>query len=834
MRNHRTRTVALVSLLTASVLTACEGSAVLRSSSDSLGRLALLSDAKPGAGLDFGPIDCGADSNAGKTVTVKNDGEGPMRWSASLDSIAYFAIEGASEGTLEAGQSATLTVKAGVMPTSVEAGSVEKADLVITTDDPSHPAVHVPLAATAQGGTLELIAPAVADFGQTPLGVASTPIPVSLRNTGNAPLKVAVTSPTDTQFAFGWTGGDAPAEIAPGATMTGLNATFTAATAYVANSAGVIETTGAVCGVSAKAIPVKGQGLGGIVGVSPGTIDLGKVDCNTQGEPQVLTIYNSGNLVFTWKAALKDAENYTLSQAAGAVTPGNFFQLIVTPKALGMTKDLADNAFGDLVTVTTDVAGDVPHEVPVKQTASGAILKWTTVIPLAFGALPIGIASGEKFLTLINDGNVAAAVEVSGSTQFVGTSGSVPGGGGAFVSSVKYTPDTLGAQKAKIEITTAAPICQPLPTGIAATGSGKGTAAAISLGGPPRNRGNGQGGCILMANSGGKVACFGNNEYGQLGAFNVGNGPFVVPELKDVVSIASGGDFNCAADKNGAVWCWGNNRKKNNTQTGKLGTTGIDQTEVPTLVNGVSNAIKVAIGHNMACALSSAGTVQCWGYNRNGRLGDGQSTGNNQPPTEVSGLSGITDIAPGAGGGCARRNDNTIWCWGRYGRGNLGTCCGPQAMQVQNMSDAIAVAAETGYGRNGPRCGLRQNGEVACWGPASHGQLGGGFAFRSDFQSPVTVSLSGTATAVAGYVNGGCALMSDKTIQCWGRNESGQVGDGTTFEHASPGVVTGINDATMIAAGGRGACAIVTGGSVKCWGDYGLSSSTTPQAIPSF
>ena len=76
--------------------------------------------------------------------------------------------------------------------------------------------------------------------------------------------------------------------------------------------------------------------------------------------------------------------------------------------------------------------------------------------------------------------------------------------------------------------------------------------------------------------------------------------------------------------------------------------------------------------------------------------------------------------------------------------------------------------------------------------------------------------------------------MSDKTIQCWGRNQYGQVGDGTTFEHANPGVVTGINDATMIAAGGRGACAIVTGGAVKCWGDYGLSSSTTPQAIPNF
>jgi alpha-tubulin suppressor-like RCC1 family protein len=179
-------------------------------------------------------------------------------------------------------------------------------------------------------------------------------------------------------------------------------------------------------------------------------------------------------------------------------------------------------------------------------------------------------------------------------------------------------------------------------------------------------------------------------------------------------------------------------------------------------------------------------------------------------------------------------NDNTVRCWGQYARGNLGNSGGPAAVQVQNMNDAVAVAAMSGGGRAGPRCALRMNGQVACWGDPRRGQLGNGSDFRGEIQNPATVSLPTMATAVAGFMNGGCALLQDKTVQCWGRMDFGQAGNGSTGQQNVPVQVSDINDATAIAAGGRGVCAIVTGGSVKCWGDYGVGSSNTPQVLKNF
>lgn len=824
---NRVAVISAVSFAAAATLAACNGGGILRSTA-TLGEMALSADA-----IDFGAQDCGGEAPASKTLTLTNDGEGPLRWSATLDSNAFFDLAGDRAGTLEAGESVTITVTARRMPSEAAAGEVKNATVLLTTDDAARPTIYVPIKSMAQGATLELISPTEADFGKVPVGVEAPAIAMTLKNTGNAPAKVAVGAPADDQYSFAWSGGGA-VEVAPGGNLTGLSAKFTPKTAVKSSTVGLFEVEGAVCGKSASSVAVRGEGLGGVVGMSPGTVDLGKVGCNTKANPQTITVYNSGNLVYTFSASLKDGSNYTLTPSGGAVVAGGTVQLTLTPKALGMTTNLVDNGFGDTVTITTDVPGDMPHEIPVKQTAAGAILKWSSQ-PLDFGTQTLFTASAGKLLAISNDGNQAATVKVNGSDVFVGTSGSVPGGGGVFVSTVKYTPDNLGAQKSDIAILTTDPICQPLPGSVSAVGAGKGAASAIALGGPPRNRGSAQGGCVILANTGGRVACFGSNQFGQLGTKVTTTGPSIIPDLKDVVGISSAGDFNCAVDKAGSVWCWGNNRNHNRQEsTGKLGVVGVDSTEVPVQVSGVTNATKVSVGHNMACALTMAGDVLCWGSNRRGKLGTGGDQSQNQSAQLVSNLSGATDIAVGGGGGCARINDGTVRCWGQYGRGNLGTCCGPQAMQVQNMGDATNVAAMTAGGRTGPRCALRMDGQVSCWGDPARGQLGAGFDFRGAIQSPVTVGLSGAAVQVVGFQNGGCARMQDKTVQCWGRNEGGQVGNGTNFQHNSPAQVTGLNDAEALAAGGTGVCALVGGGGVKCWGNYGIGSSNVPQSLKYF
>jgi hypothetical protein len=113
------------------------------------------------------------------------------------------------------------------------------------------------------------------------------------------------------------------------------------------------------------------------------------------------------------------------------------------------------------------------------------------------------------------------------------------------------------------------------------------------------------------------------------------------------------------------------------------------------------------------------------------------------------------------------------------------------------------------------------------------GTLGNGSTCCQQSTPTPASGLSGV-TDFDGYYSGGCALMGDKTVRCWGRNEFGEAGDGSTGTRPTPVVVQGLNDAVDIAAGGRGACAIVTGGGVKCWGNYGSGTSSAPKSINYF
>ncbi|MCG3113837.1 MAG: hypothetical protein MCM46_18690 [Candidatus Manganitrophus sp. SB1] len=76
-----------------------------------------------------------------------------------------------------------------------------------------------------------------------------------------------------------------------------------------------------------------------------------------------------------------------------------------------------------------------------------------------------------------------------------------------------------------------------------------------------------------------------------------------------------------------------------------------------------------------------------------------------------------------------------------------------------------------------------------------------------------------TATAVAAGGSHNCARLSGSTLNCWGLNSSGQIGNGTTNNALTPAVVSGINTATAIAAGGNHSCAALSNGAVNCWGN---------------
>ena len=128
---------------------------------------------------------------------------------------------------------------------------------------------------------------------------------------------------------------------------------------------------------------------------------------------------------------------------------------------------------------------------------------------------------------------------------------------------------------------------------------------------------------------------------------------------------------------------------------------------------------------------------------------------------------------------------------------------------VSGIANAVAVAAG---------CALLSSGTVQCWGGNAYGQLGNGTT--TDSSVPVTVS--GITNAIAVAAGGSprtCALLSNGSIQCWGCNTDGQLGNGTTADSSVPVTVSGITNAIAVAAGDSDhTCAVLSNGSIQCWG----------------
>jgi alpha-tubulin suppressor-like RCC1 family protein len=272
----------------------------------------------------------------------------------------------------------------------------------------------------------------------------------------------------------------------------------------------------------------------------------------------------------------------------------------------------------------------------------------------------------------------------------------------------------------------------------------------------------------------------------------------------------------------------------------------------------------LAAGADQTCALLGSGSVECWGDNGDGQLGDGTSRGpqscNGDPcastPVAVRGISNATAIAAGGADSCALLAGGGVDCWGDNLHGQLGdgTSRGPQScngdpcastpVAVRGISDATAIA--TGADQS---CALLAGGGVDCWGDNLHGQLGDGTSRGPQScngapcaSTPVVVSLSG-ATAIASGGGDSCAVLLGGRVDCWGANAYGQLGDGTSRGPQScdgepcstmPVAVAAITGASAVAAGSNHACALLAGGAVDCWGynfaaELGIGTSSGAQ-----
>jgi alpha-tubulin suppressor-like RCC1 family protein len=292
------------------------------------------------------------------------------------------------------------------------------------------------------------------------------------------------------------------------------------------------------------------------------------------------------------------------------------------------------------------------------------------------------------------------------------------------------------------------------------------------------------------------------------------------------IAIANGQYHSCAITSSGAVRCWGENG------SGQLGDGNRPiNAYTPQEVVGIGDATAIAAGHNHTCAIDGAGGLACWGYNGDGRLGDGTTAINDEPVDVVGLASGVTAVAAGQYHTCAITGElGGLKCWGGNGDGQLGdgtTTNRSEPVDVVGLSAGV-VAVATGAWHT---CAVMNTGSVKCWGYNYYGQLGNGTT--TDVPVPVDVLGVVGATAVSAGGHHSCTLALGG-VQCWGFNGNGQLGDGTNGNYSTATAVDGLaSGVASISAGVGYSCAVTDGGEIKCWGAnfYGqLGDGTAPDA----
>lgn len=229
------------------------------------------------------------------------------------------------------------------------------------------------------------------------------------------------------------------------------------------------------------------------------------------------------------------------------------------------------------------------------------------------------------------------------------------------------------------------------------------------------------------------------------------------------------------------MYCWGSNR------SGQLGNGATADGLVPVAVNGLAGgAATISAGDGHTCAMTAAGGVMCWGGNRHGQLGNG-STVDSLVPVAVGGLPDeVLEVSAGGDHACVVTSSSKLRCWGANQYGQLGDGSTADRSSPTLVSafphDYDVIEVELGVSHT---CAVTRFDQAWCWGNNDHGQLGIGSTANSSV--PVAVAdlgLGGAAMAAGQHHT--CGLTGVGGLRCWGRNDLGQLGNGSTTDSLVP------------------------------------------------
>lgn len=267
--------------------------------------------------------------------------------------------------------------------------------------------------------------------------------------------------------------------------------------------------------------------------------------------------------------------------------------------------------------------------------------------------------------------------------------------------------------------------------------------------------------CTGLTNScvrdtGGHVRCWGIDWTNK---HPTGARPFAIDGLSGVTQLACGRSHVCALTKDGDVSCWGSNFE---------GATGQPKSAASVKVAkrmGVTDAVDLSAGADHTCILHRDGGVSC--------VGAWAALSPSEPLHRVPGLTNITALASGQDFVCGLTASKDVFCYGSNKLGQLGpgdSLPHDEAVRVRGLAGIRAISARSIHA-----CALEADGGVSCWGSEfGHGIM----PSRYDNEDHGPVRITGIANAVALGVGDAhaCVDQADGTVTCWGNNRDGQTG----------------------------------------------------------
>jgi alpha-tubulin suppressor-like RCC1 family protein len=326
--------------------------------------------------------------------------------------------------------------------------------------------------------------------------------------------------------------------------------------------------------------------------------------------------------------------------------------------------------------------------------------------------------------------------------------------------------------------------------------------------------------------------------------------PETVVTALSFTSISSEGGFTCGLTSDSRAYCWGVDRGGSlgttSTQscTGEIGVAACSTVPVPVATTQAFRAVYAMWAHG--CALTTGDSrAYCWGPNTRGQLGTGNTTSSSLPLAVNTGLR-FNGIVGSNEHTCGLATDSRVYCWGDNSVGQLGLGSVDAIAHTfpTAVNTTLTFRSITAHGQNGGHtCGIGSDGKAYCWGNNEFGQLGTGAT--ANVASPTPVATDLRFELLAAGANWTCGLTAEGKAYCWGGSFEGAI-SGTTRTCTGPSgtlacattpveVPGGITFATLRLGSGN-ACGVTVDNRAYCWGanDTGKlgNGTTTDSSTP--